>query len=126
MRGGKVRGMSVEAGDRIGQIARMCHEANRAWCEMHGDTSQWAWIHAPSWTRESARAGVEFALANPDAPDSAQHDQWMTSRLADGWTYGPVKDTVARTHPCLVPFGDLPVQQQVKDRLFRAIVKALA
>lgn len=45
---------------------------------------------------------------------------------ADGWTYGEVKDAERKTHPTLVPFGDLPAGQQQKDRLFVAIVAALA
>ncbi len=111
--------------DRIGIIARMCHETNRAWCELNGDTSQQPWIHSPSWQRESARAGVEFVIANPDAGDAAQHDSWMAAKLADGWAYGETKDALAKTHPCIVPFDQLPPVQQMKDRLFRAVVKAL-
>ena len=106
-------------------IARVCHEANRAWCAVNGDDSQKPWDQAEQWQRESAIAGVRFALANPDAPDSAQHDAWMNDKLRDGWIYGPVKDAAAQTHPCLVPFDQLPAEQQAKDRLFRAIVAAL-
>lgn len=106
-------------------IAYVCHEANRAWCEVHKDWSQKHWSEAEEWQRESAIRGVEFAIANPDAPESAQHHAWMADKLRDGWTYGPVKDSDAKTHPCLVPFEKLPREQQVKDRLFRSIVKAI-
>jgi len=107
-------------------IARCCHEANRAWCIANNDFSQQLWEHAEDWQRESAMNGVEFALANPDAPDSAQHDAWMADKKADGWTYGDVKNAEVKTHPCLVPFEKLPEHQRKKDALFRAIVKALA
>ena len=107
-------------------IARVCHEANRAWCEVTGDTSQRPWGEAEPWQRESAIAGVVFALNNHDALASAQHDAWMADKLRAGWRYGPVKDAAAKTHPCLVPFESLPAVQQAKDRLFRAIVQALA
>ena len=33
---------------------------------------------------------------------------------------------VAKTHPCMVPFDQLPEWQQKKDKLFLAIVRALA
>jgi hypothetical protein len=46
--------------------------------------------------------------------------------IADGWTYGPVKDAAARTHPLLVPFAQMPAEAQAKDRLFIAVVRALA
>ncbi|TVM31214.1 RyR domain-containing protein [Oceanidesulfovibrio marinus] len=107
-------------------IARVCHEANRAWCAINGDTSQQPWEEAEGWQRDSAIKGVEFTLANPDAPDSAQHDAWMADKLAQGWTYGPVKDAGAKTHPCLVPFEELPPMQQAKNKLFKAVVLALA
>lgn len=106
-------------------IAMICHEANRALCLSHGDDSQRPWDQAEGWQRDSAIKGVEFARANPDAGDSAQHDAWMADKIAEGWVYGAKKDPVAKTHPCIVPFGDLPAHQQAKDALFRAIVRAL-
>ena len=110
----------------IRQISIVCHEANRAWCEANGDGSQKPWAHAEQWQRESAVKGVAFALANPDAGDSAQHDAWIADKTADGWKYGTVKDADKKEHPCLVPFGELPEFQRKKDALFVAIVRALA
>jgi hypothetical protein len=108
----------------VAQIAVICHEANRALCESFGDLSQRAWPLAEAWQRESAIKGVEFALSHPDAPASAQHDEWMRQKIADGWRYGVVKNVALREHPCMVPFKQLPYEQRVKDFLFRAIVKA--
>lgn len=105
-------------------IAKICHEANRSWCQINGDDSQPSWDEAPQWMKDSAIAGVAFHRANPDAGDSASHDAWMKHKLADGWVYGEEKDLEAKTHPCLVPFDELPHEQQFKDRLFRTIVHA--
>jgi len=107
-------------------IARICHETNRAWCVANGDHSQTDWNRAPDEIKASAVQGVVFAQANPDAPDSAQHDQWTRSKIDAGWVYGVAKDADKKTHPCLVPFERLPVEQQLKDKLFRAVVKALS
>jgi hypothetical protein len=109
----------------IENIARVCHQANKAWCEASGDLSQKDWDDAEEWQRDSARKGVEFRLANPNAPDSAQHDAWMKDKIAGGWKFGEVKDSQAKTHPCLVPFESLPEFQRKKDTLFSAIVDAL-
>ena len=106
-------------------IARVCHQANKAWCEANGDPSQRDWENAEQWQRDSAVEGVTFALENPDAPESAQHDAWAASKLRDGWKYGEQKNPELKTHPCLVAFDQLPAHQQAKDRLFRAIVRAL-
>lgn len=107
------------------EIARVCHEANRALCLAFGDDSQLPWDDAPAWQRDSAKEGVRFIMANPDAPVSATHDSWSAQKFADGWAYGEVKDAEAKTHPCLVPFEELPPGQQAKDHIFGAIVRAL-
>ncbi|CDQ41843.1 hypothetical protein [Virgibacillus salexigens] len=57
------------------QIAELCHNVNKAYCESIGDLSQ------PKWE---------------DAPD--------------------------KTHPCLVPYNELPVEQKTKDYLFKAVI----
>lgn len=106
------------------EVARIAHEVNRAWCEYTGDHSQPSWEDAPNWQKDSAILGVEFHRGNPRAGDSASHDEWMRHKLADGWKYGPVKDPETKEHPCLVPFDQLPADQQFKDRLFRTIVHA--
>lgn len=110
----------------VESAALIVHEANRIWCELNGDFSQPRWVDAPAWQQESAIAGVRFHLANPDAADSASHDAWMAHKTADGWVYGEVKDPDAKTHPCLVPFDQLPPMQQFKDGLFRTIVHLLS
>ncbi len=110
---------------KVEQIAMICHEANRVYCCSINDNSQATWFEAPEWQKSSARKGVEFHLANPDAGDSASHDSWMAQKVEDGWVYGPVKDAEKKEHPCMVPFNELPLAQQKKDALFRAIVHAL-
>ena len=108
------------------QIARMCHEVNRVWCEANGDFSQKPWEEAAVWQQESAVAGVEFRLANPEAGDSAQHDEWMAKKIEEGWTYGEVKDPVKKTHPCILPYHELPEVEKMKDALFVSIVNTLS
>ncbi len=113
--------------DNIEAIARVTHEANRAWCEANGDMSQFSWDDAPQWQRESALMGVQFHIDNPDADNSASHDSWMAQKIADGWVYGKEKnpDASPPTHHCIVPFNQLPKVQQIKDALFRSIVHAI-
>lgn len=61
-----------------------------------------------------------------DLPDSLRslmeslarnvHEVWAAGRLADGWTYGPVRDDSLRQHPCLVPYDALPESEKDYDR----------
>jgi len=106
-------------------IASVCHEANRAYCLTQGDTSQLPWTDAPEWQRKSAITGVEKALEG--ATPEQLHESWLAQKIADGWVFGPVKNADAKppTHPCLVPYAELPAEQQRKDALFQAVVAAL-
>lgn len=117
------------AGERVGlpvivALARMCHQLNREYCDSIGEFGQPDWDNAPKWQQDSAIAGVIFHLDNPTAGDQASHENWMRQKVEDGWVWGPVKDPEAKTHPCVLPFHQLPVAQQVKDRLFRQTVHA--
>ena len=106
------------------QIARVCHDANRAYCETIGDNSQKSWAEAEQWQRNSAVNGVSFALSHPDSPASSQHEAWLRDKVSDGWVNGPVKDFALKTHPCIVPYDQLPIEQRMKDYLFKAVVAA--
>lgn len=107
-------------------IACLAHEVNRAYCAALGDDSQPPWDEAPDWQRDSAFDGVMFHLEHPDAGPSGSHENWLRHKQADGWVYGETKDPDAKTHPCMVPFEQLPVEQKVKDHLFTAIVHTAA
>lgn len=108
-------------------IAKICHQANKAHCENIGDTSQSDWENAPTWQQESAIKGVEIhldALREGEEPTGkTAHDAWKEHKEAEGWVYGPEKDADAKTHPCLTDYDELSLTQKVKDDLFIAIVK---
>ena len=108
------------------QIARVCHEVNRAYCESLGDYSQTSWENAPQWQKDSALLGVEFHFDNPGCHPSSSHECWWEQKRKDGWVYGPIKDAEAKTHPCCVPFNQLPPHQRSKDYIFQAIVTAMS
>lgn len=111
---------------KVADVARICHEANKALCESQGDKSQKSWNEAEPEFIDSTINAVNFNLANPNAPASANHDSWLAERGANGWKYGKVKDIEAKLHPCFVPYNELPPEQQAKDHLFKAIVAGLA
>ena len=103
-------------------IARVCHEVNRIYCESMGDNSQPEWEEAPEWQVASAISGVQFHLDNPNSTPEMSHQNWCKDKVLAGWTWGPVKDPDKKQHPCLVPYEELPKEQQVKDAFFTVIV----
>jgi hypothetical protein len=107
------------------QIAQVVHAANRALQYIQGDESpSQPWQVESQEIRDSSAAGVREARKG--ATPEQLHEAWLVHRFFHGWTYGPVKDPDAKTHPCLVPYSELPESQQDKDRLFLAIVRVLS
>ncbi|MBS3692601.1 RyR domain-containing protein [Rhodococcus qingshengii] len=110
---------------KLESIARIAHEANRALQVETGDPAVSPhWDDAPSWQRESAVDGVRKAIDG--ATPEQLHQSWCEFKRADGWQSGKVKDADAKTHPCLVDYGNLPADQKLKDDVFSAVVSALA
>jgi hypothetical protein len=101
-------------------IAGLCHTVNQAYCRSTGDHSQPNWDDAPDWQKQSAINGVIFHLENSKTPEQS-HENWMKEKLVDGWVYGEVKDPEKKTHPCMVPYDQLPLEQRTKDYLFKSI-----
>jgi len=111
---------------KIEGIAKVAHEANRAYCESLGDASQLPWEQAPDWQKQSAINGVKFHLPNPNSQPSDSHESWLKEKVEAGWVYGETKDPDKKTHPCMVAFEKLPLEQQKKDHLFLGVVRSLA
>lgn len=105
-------------------IAQVCHEANRAIQEAIGDPElSPGWHDAPEWQRDSAIEGVVKAIEG-DTPEQL-HESWCEYKKQGGWVYGKAKNPVAKTHPCLLPYDQLPEEQKAKDQVFGAIVLTL-
>jgi hypothetical protein len=107
------------------QIARITHEANRAYCMTIGDHSIPAWDTAPDWQKESAVNGVKYAFENSTSPEQS-HENWLKEKESKGWKYGELKAPELLEHPCMLPWDKLPEEQKVKDSLFLAIIGVFA
>lgn len=44
------------------------------------------------------------------------HNHWAQQRLQEGWQYGPERDDTDKTHPCLIPYAQLPESEKAYDR----------
>lgn len=103
------------------KIAELCHEVNKAYCESIGDYSQKSWVDAPQWQRDSVINGVKFHLENENTKPEDSHNNWMRQKIEEGWVYGEIKDSEKKTHPCMIEYNELPVEQRSKDYIFKAI-----
>jgi hypothetical protein len=107
-------------------IARVCHEANRALQQIQADPTipvSPEWSDLDEETQHSAFDGVHFMLDGHTPRES--HENWCRFKVLHGWVVGPVKDEARKEHPLLVDYDELPESQKIKDALFGAIVGAL-
>ncbi len=44
------------------------------------------------------------------------HEVWAKSRMDEGWTYGIQRDDIKKTHPCLLPYEELPETEKDYDK----------
>ncbi len=44
------------------------------------------------------------------------HELWAEARIKQGWTYGEQRNDELKTHPCLVPYEELPEEEKEYDR----------
>ena len=106
------------------QVAQVAHEANRTYQIVTGEAQP-----DPRWEdyslngRALALRGIKVARSG--ATSEQQHEQWLISKASAGWVRGPVKNAVAKTHPCIVPYDELSKQERIKDVLYEAVVRAL-
>lgn len=105
-------------------VARITHELNRAYCECIGETKQ-SWEDLTEQERQDVMMGVRLVYTDPNSTPESLHEAWWHQKKIFGWTYGPVKDTENKKHPCCVPYNELPEKDRVKDYLFRSVVSSL-
>lgn len=44
------------------------------------------------------------------------HDVWGRRRMDEGWKWGPSRNDVKKTTPCLIPYEELPEIEKEYDR----------
>lgn len=104
------------------ELAELCHRNNQILQHASHETVSPDWNVLDEVTRQSAREGVLKALEGY-TPEQL-HESWMEFKIKHGWTYGLSKDEVRKTHPCIVPYNELPEAQKLKDKMFQGIVQA--
>ena len=114
----------VTAGFAYEDVAKICHEANKAYCATVGDNSQPSWEDAPQWQKESAINGVRFHCLNENTTPADSHNSWLKEKTEQGWSWGEIKDAEKKEHPCFTAYENLPKSQQIKDYIFKNIVEA--
>ena len=110
---------------KIALLAAIAHGMNLAYSASLGDQSHLPWEETSEELKKSIEYGVKLHLENPDTTPEQSHESWLAQKEIDGWVYGEVKDLENKTHPCILPYDQLPAEQKTKDYLFKAVVTLL-
>lgn len=106
------------------QIAYVCHTANRAVQELLDDACPSAdWEDEDPDIKKISVYEVQMILSGRTPEET--HAEWCDRLFEQGYICGTVKSRTMKTHPCLVPFRDLPLEQKRKVRMIHGIVLAL-
>lgn len=108
---------------KIDQLAKITHEAVRAFSETCGDHSSKRWEETDEEIKNSVRSGVKFLLVDSQATPKDSHKEWLRFKVEQGWVFGETKDSEAKTHPCLLPYDKLSIEDRFKDTLFYSIIR---
>ena len=72
--------------------------------------------YAEAAVREKDIEVTDFDAEELETMAIYEHELWAKERIQNGWTYGPVKDTVKLTTPYLVPYEELSEEIKQLDR----------
>lgn len=70
--------------EKVENLARIAHEANRAFSIGNGDTLHRGWHECPVWQRSAMRAAVNLHMDKP----GEDHSAWMTEAFDESWANG--------------------------------------
>ena len=67
------------------EIAKLCHEVNRVYCQSIDDYSQPSWDDASDGQKDSAIDGVKSLIKNPSFTAQQMHENWIRHKTANKW-----------------------------------------
>ncbi len=104
-------------------LAEACHEATKVISEQILSEEKKEWKLIDSATKARLINAVQRAIDKKITDPSVAHADWMADMVKQGWVYGEKLDETEKTHPCLVPYDQLPTGQQTKDHIYLSILK---
>lgn len=124
-----------EASSALDLLARQLHEAWLATPSVSGPAAV-PWLELAPHFQDSNRGvadhfehklsltghvltsggGAGFTAQAREQLARVEHARWVASRLATGWTWAQTRDDAKKRHPSLVPWEQLSVSEQEKDR----------
>ncbi len=106
--------------NKLKRIAKLIYEATR----LEAEWSNRSIVPEPFDNRDTAFQQQFYNIIDKYlhmdklvSPEEA-HNSWWEEYKNMGWTYGPTRDPIKKTHPDMVPFNELPKDERDKDAIF--------
>lgn len=120
------------AGNDLRSVLPEDFNERRAWFVYEGTRIAAAAALAPivqePWAERDEAFRTQFIKVidrqcGPDRSGSPErlHEDWVKAYEAMGWTYGEVRDPIAKTHPDMVGYWELGQLERDKDAVFVAL-----
>jgi len=109
---------------RLAELASAIYEATRleaSWSQRPIVPPPWS-EREPDFQRQFISIIGQYLTAQRLPTPEEAHQSWVEAYTAMGWKYGPTRDPVAKTHPDMLPFAELPKDERDKDAIFLAFV----
>jgi len=103
--------------------AKAAHCAVQAINEAFGLYKLPQWMLCNDWYKASFTRNVEAYLYHA-YPVRKVHAHWVRRMESQGWVVGETRCREQKTHPMLVSFNDLPIEEKLKLKQMRAVVMA--
>ena len=76
-------------------------------------------------TSSTVPSTVKYLLNHSEVSIQDLHALWVLSMTKQGWVYGEQVDTVAKTHPQIVPYDQVDQNEQFKDMFTTVLLDVL-
>lgn len=106
-------------------IARTAYEANRAFNDITEYCLFESWDNITLEKQNAVMVGVKNCLEKNLLTAESIHNNYLNKRIKEGWQLGSEYDEDKKTSKILMEFNKLPIEQQILDKLFPAIIRAL-
>jgi hypothetical protein len=107
----------------MSEIAKWIYEATRIeaeWNKRRVIPEKWE-VRSQEFKEQFIETIKKYFEDELPTPEEA-HNSWVNAYKKMGWKYGNVRDVKKKTHPDMIPFEDLPKDEQNKDAIFLSFV----
>lgn len=119
----QVIGMQLGKDESISLWGKLVYDVNNLLLRSFGFTVEDEWEELSGEMRDGIEDMVRLLVARPMTTLAEIHSRWVYMQMVDGWKYGEEFSLKGKTSPNLLPYSELPIFRQVRDKVIETIVR---